>query len=341
MGKKHSSARWFVAGFLPALLLVLAIFGAVGVLSGRSEPESLKSSLADIPAQWSRVEKDLDRLQNSLLSSRTPSEANSTQEEAADKSITSGEAAQLDELIASFGGGVSVYYKSLTQDDTYTYQADTEYYIASVVKAPYALYVYQLADKGKVDLSQKYPYEARHRQGGSSFFRTQKLGTKFSLSQLLERMIRYSDNDAFMMVREAIPVDGFKAFVRTLGLTQAGSMDMLDDSAAIRGDISAHDAGIIAEAIYRYGESGSPNGEKLKEDMLHTDMPMLRSKYSMARKLGSWEGAMHDVAVIYAPKPYVLAVCTSRGRTYDSWYTDADYEVFIKISERIETFSQN
>ncbi|MFR8531745.1 MAG: hypothetical protein ACLVDB_11660 [Anaeromassilibacillus sp.] len=61
----------------------------------------------------------------------------------------------------------------------------------------------------------------------------------------------------------------------------------------------------------------------------------------MARKLGSWEGAMHDVAIIYAPEPYILAVCTNRGHSYDSWYVESDYEPFLKISEWIEEVSQN
>ena len=50
---------------------------------------------------------------------------------------------------------------------------------------------------------------------------------------------------------------------------------------------------------------------------------------------------MHDVAIIYAPEPYILAVCTNRGHSYDSWYVESDYEPFLKISEWIEEVSQN
>ena len=48
---------------------------------------------------------------------------------------------------------------------------------------------------------------------------------------------------------------------------------------------------------------------------------------------------MHDVAIIYAPEPYILAVCTNRGHSYDSWYVESDYEPFLKISEWIEEVS--
>ena len=49
---------------------------------------------------------------------------------------------------------------------------------------------------------------------------------------------------------------------------------------------------------------------------------------------------MHDVAIIYAPEPYILAVCTNRGHSYDSWYVESDYEPFLKISEWIEEVSR-
>lgn len=344
MEKKHRWVRWCAVGAAVVILLSFAVPPAVKAVSNFSNKglsKLLLESVQSILEQASHIHQDqfLNFLSESSLESDV-SEVESLPE-APSVSIAPEEAAELDKLIASYGGGVSVYYKSLTREDTYSYADDTEYYIASVVKAPYALYVYQLADEGEVDLSQMYTYQYRHRQGGASYLQTQKVGTQYTLAQLLEYTIRYSDNNAFMMVREAVSVDGFKQFVRTLGLDKENSMDTLDDGGAIHGNISAHDAGIIAEAIYNYAEGDSPNGKKLKEDLLHTEQSMLRSQYPIARKLGSWDDAMHDVAIIYAPEPYVLAVCTNRGHSYDSWYTDADYDIFIQISALIEKFSQN
>ena len=70
-------------------------------------------------------------------------------------------------------------------------------------------------------------YESRHRLGGTGYLQEQPVGTQYTLAQLLEYTIRYSDNNAFLMVREAVPTDGFKQFVRTLGLLHENSMDSL------------------------------------------------------------------------------------------------------------------
>lgn len=343
--RRTSKRKGWLTGGIAVVLLIL-----FGILFVETRGASLaKQNVLFISTDFLQnalhgVEEALkdaqEGLSSEVLLSERP-EKEEKKEEESGPSVTPEEAAWLDEQIATLGGGISVYYKSLTRGDTYSFDAETEYYIASVIKAPYALYVYQLADAGSVDLSQTYTYESRHRLGGTGYLQEQPVGTQYTLSQLLEYTIRYSDNNAFLMVREAVPTDGFKQFVRTLGLVHESSMDSLGEGAAIRGNICAHDAGIIAEAIYRYAESGSPNGAKLKEDMLHTEQPMLRSEYPMARKLGSWEGAMHDVAIIYAPEPYILAVCTNRGHSYDSWYVESDYEPFLKLSEWIEEVSQN
>ena len=345
MEKKHRGKCWLAVGILLlAAALLFAIPSAVTAVSSLSGRRQLLFPADSLQDAFSQTQEGLEQLEDSL-----PSPEPVTPEPPAEPAVSGGpegsiapeEAEAIDELIDSFGGGVSVYYKSLTEGDTYSYAANTEYYIASVVKAPYALYAYQLADAGALDLSQEYTFQSRHWQGGSKYFQRKDIGKKYTMGQLLEYTIRYSDNNAFKIVREEVSVDGFKQFVRTLGLERENCMDALTAGSGIRGNISAHDAGIIAEKIYQYMEGDSPNAGKLKEDMLHTEQPMLQSSYPMARKLGSWEDAMHDVAIIYAPEPYVLAVCTNRGHTYDSWYTDADYDIFIKISAMVEALSQN
>lgn len=339
--RKYKRKGWLSGGIAVMLLILFGVLFIEIRDTSLARQNPLLLSADFLQNALDGVGEVLSNTQEELSSEALPSETAKEVQEEPGPSVTPEEAAWLDEHIASLGGGVSVYYKSLARGDTYSFDDETEYYIASVVKAPYALYVYQLADAGTVDLSQTYTYESRHRLGGTGYLQEQPVGTQYTLAQLLEYTIRYSDNNAFLMVREAVPTDGFKQFVRTLGLLHENSMDSLGEGAAIRGNICAHDAGIIAEAIYRYAESGSPNGAKLKEDMLHTEQPMLRSEYPMARKLGSWEGAMHDVAIIYAPEPYILAVCTNRGHSYDSWYVESDYEPFLKISEWIEEVSQN
>lgn len=55
-------------------------------------------------------------------------------------------AAELDEFCAAQPGSFSVYLQDLTSGQEYTYKADTLYYPASTLKAPYALWLCQRDD---------------------------------------------------------------------------------------------------------------------------------------------------------------------------------------------------
>lgn len=335
---------WKLAVLLPLTALCLWAYPCISAMDRQSVPAgSMTGALDELRSQIPRLELQTEQLENALssaVSSDPPVEESSEDSSAPIFSLTEAERQELDKLIASYGRGVSVYYKSLVNGDVYEYAANTEYYIASIVKAPYALYIYQMADEGLCDLSQTYPYKAAYNQGDQNILFQKSDERVYTLGDLLEVMIRYSNNTAFRMVREFYPIEGFLEFVRTLGLENETCMDSMEVS-VIRGGITAHDAGILMENIYAYIESNAPNAKKFKEDLLHTEQPMLQSHYPMARKLGSWDGAMHDMAIVYAPEPYILAVCTNRGHSDDNAYREADYIPFTEISESIERLSQN
>lgn len=40
---------------------------------------------------------------------------------------------------------------------------------------------------------------------------------------------------------------------------------------------------------------------------------MLRSPWPMAKKYGSWDGALHDMAIVYSGEPYLIAVLSDWG----------------------------
>jgi len=252
------------------------------------------------------------------------------------------EQAELDSLIESLGSNISVYYEDIKTGDSYGYKSNTGYYVASVVKAPFAMYVYQLADKGETDISAKYEYESKYHRTGSGVINDSLYGTKFKLSEILEYTIRQSDNTAFCMIRNNFSTSDFLIYLKTIGYDGSGLQSLNLSKNTINGSLSAKNAGLLAKRIYEYGESGSVNGKKLIEDMMNTDVhELVASKYPVARKYGSWTGALHDMAIVYAPKPYVLCIFTGLGKSDDGDYTKSTYEVFSKISEKIEALSQD
>lgn len=242
-----------------------------------------------------------------------------------DFSFTEQQINELNHLIKQCGKGVSVFFKDINAGYTYTYNSEEKYFIASVIKAPYCMYLFDLASQGKCDLNKRYTYEAHHQSGGTGKIQYMSVGTRFTLEELLEYAIKYSDNVAMSILKENFPVEGYKAYVKNLGLKYPE-----DIKNATNGNITAEDAGIYCEAIYKFITS-NPNGDKLRTLMLSTTNPMIVSTYPVVRKYGWAEDSFHDMAIIEAPNSYLLCILTNH---------DGDFSTFKKISQIIENYSQ-
>jgi beta-lactamase class A len=245
-------------------------------------------------------------------------------------SLSADTAAMLDAAIGAYGDGVSVYYRDLGSGAEYEYRALDKYPAASVIKAPYCMYVYSLISQGKADPDQIFVYTEEYTQGGTGLIQKMELGTELTLRQLLTLAIRESDNIAFAMLRKVFPVSGYKEYVSGIGLRFPEDIRWAANSL-----LCARDAGIYMTAIDAFIRS-DPHGPDLEYDMRRTKYPLIRSSYPIARKYGWMEGAYHDAAIVYAPHPYVLVILSDRDGG-----TKEDRAMFADISRLIQQVSGN
>ena len=203
----------------------------------------------------------------------------------------------LDDLLSRHGNRVAVYFENLETGFTYLHNADRIFSGASVLKAPFSMYIYQKADRGETDLETRI----RFPRGGS---RTQ--------SEMLRRNLMYSCNESTLGLRNVHGWIGFRQFVADLG----GNPDWVWSS-IMGARLSANEAGLFAGAIYDYIESDAPHSEMFKTHLLDNQFPFIVSDYPVASKSG-WTGAvLHDMAIVYAPSPYILVILSSRISTRD------------------------
>ena len=206
----------------------------------------------------------------------------------------------LNSYLESLDGTVSVSCVRLTDGYTYDYNADCEYYTASLLKAPYALWLAERADAGEIDLNTQLPR-----------LDTAPAQTAYDA---IYSMISQSDNDAATQLYRVWPAyteSDFSAFLLDLGVDRP--YNALSDETNIQGIFSSHDAVKILVALWNYFGSDAPNAEMLEQAFLDADHPMLESEYDMAKKYGSWEYALHDIAIVYADEPYCIAVLSDWG----------------------------
>lgn len=220
--------------------------------------------------------------------------------------------ARLSALCKANSGKLSFYYKDLTNGYSMEYRADYIYQTASVIKAPY---VKCLLEKG-VDTSQKL--KMTKKMGGSSHIDAKPTGTEFTVKELMEYAIRYSDNTAYYMLNEKFGFSDFNAYGKALGVDANARNNLTLVFPKPRfGYLSARDAGLYFEDIARYIETGSESAKLLKEWLTSTTAggmlaEAFKNTYTIAHKYGEQGSqAYHDAAIVYAPHPYVLTVLTT------------------------------
>ncbi len=244
-------------------------------------------------------------------------------------SFTAEQQLQLDDMLKSYGGNVAVWYEDLDSSYTYQYNADHTFSAASIVKAPYCMYLLQLASEGNCDLTQKIAFTDDIRADGTGIVKEQPFGTEFTVQQLIEYAICYSDNAALRMLRSAYPAEGFRDFSSSIGIQNANAISNITGA-----NINAADAATYMRAIYKFIQENETYGGMLRDYMTKTRNPMFTSSYTLVRKYGWATEAFHDTAIVEAPHPYILVFLTDHAEG-----TTDDFAMFRNLSNTVETFS--
>lgn len=236
---------------------------------------------------------------------------------------------ELNVMLDNFGGKVSAMYIDLGSGYTYQYHPTENFFAASLMKAPYCMYILQLASDGKCDLSEKLTYTQNFKSGGTGIIQNAEFGTQYSIQTLIEYTIRYSDNVAVRMLRSRFPADGFQSFAASLGIENPKSIGYITNAR-----ITAEDAAVYMRAIYRFIHTDKTGGPLLYDYMTHTGNHMFYSKYPLVRKYGWADASFHDMAIVEAPRPYILILLSDHEDG-----TANDFALFRQFSAKIESLS--
>lgn len=145
-------------------------------------------------------------------------------------------------------------------------------------------------------------------------------------------MIVSSDNVATNIITRTYGRSTMQKYIEAAGIK---GVDILNN------DVSSHGMAVLLQKIYD-GELISEKNEKLLFDHMKQSITPTRivagvpSEIDVAHKIGSWSGAMSDVAVVFAERPYVLTVYTEGV----SWGEETD-AVIAGISKRIYDFENS
>lgn len=229
--------------------------------------------------------------------------------------------------------GYGYFYCDLEYKAYAAYGCDTLFKTASTAKLPYAKYLYALADSGKIDLNESIVFEERHKTSGSGVMKSMATGGAFSVQTLLDYTLRYSDNIAYSMLIERFGLDGYFEYVASLGVNYTTAANgytncTASTMAALLFDV-AHYNGANLSLMLNAGCNASYNYQIGAE----------LSEYRVLQKYGAMKPgniAYHDIAVVYAPHPYILVIYTTVD--YDSAAKNVPFRKLARLTDDLNAF---
>lgn len=208
----------------------------------------------------------------------------------------------LENYIQAHGWDISFGYVSLTSDKNYTYQGDKIYYGASLVKTVDAMYAYE------------------------------NFSPDAGLQSLVRNAITYSDNSAHIALVSRFGKENLKTYAENIGMNYHlkgsviyGDTDMFCDT-TINDQLAAWQH--LWELI-----NNNPRGEELKWYFINNFWDNLSFSGSPTHmyKNGLYANNYHEVGIMFAENPYIVAFLSTEGWRWNSTIIikDLSHRVFM------------
>ena len=228
------------------------------------------------------------------------------------------------------GTGYGFFYCDLEYKGYAAYGCDTVFKTASTAKLPYIKYLCTLADSGELDVNEMLTYEERHKDPGSGILKNLAAGAKYSVGTLMDYALRYSDNIAYKMLIERFGLDGYFGSVADLGVSYT-------TAASGYANCSASTMAALLFDVARYtGAHRSVLTEAGCNASYNRQIGAELAEYKVLQKYGAMKPgniAYHDMAVVYAPHPYILLIYTTID--YESAGKDAPFREIARLTDNL------
>jgi len=247
---------------------------------------------------------------------------------------------QLLERIKALPGHTGMYFKNLATGETIEYCADESFGPASVIKLPVFMHIARLIDRGLIDPAETICCRHEDKLGGCGALRAFTDEPDVSIATLCELMMTISDNSATNLLIHRIGMDALNEAFAQMGLkTTKLNRVMFDSEAASRGienAVSPMEMGTLLEQVYYKSfenEATSAYIEDilLKQQINHKIPGIIGAYVPIAHKTGEDDGITNDVAIVYAPQPFVL--CFMANGTFvpdfEAFMRKASYDLFV------------
>ena len=222
-------------------------------------------------------------------------------------------------------------YEDLNTGFSLKIRPDEKIFAASTTKAPLAIYAYRLVDEGILDLNKRYTYTAGYYATGTGIIKNNPVNTTYSLKELLDYSIVYSDNIAYLMLSNIINKNDVRTYFTEKGAKNLYNSKNMSGLYQMFGEITPNDGNVYMKELYNYATKNTVNSNHLVDSFKNASLNNIGqgSGKITAHKYGWTSNYVSDIALVFDENPYVLTITTTMG--------DEDWSTFVKnVSSMIQ-----
>ncbi len=217
-----------------------------------------------------------------------------------------------------WGNDVSVYFRELNDGQAFTIGRTEQFYPASLMKVPDMMSILKKAEADPAFLKKKILYNNPELKSVQNTDASETLvfGRSYTVEELMERMIKYSDNISTLLLEGALHPRDLRRVYDDLGIPDPG-----DYTDKIKYALSTETYSSFFRILFNASYLGKASSEKALEYLSHTDYTKglvagVPPGTTVAHKFGlrTIDGIKqwHDCGIVYYPgHPYLLCIMTS------------------------------
>lgn len=237
----------------------------------------------------------------------------------------------------------AIYFRDLNNGPAFGVDETGEFFPASLLKVPVMMAYYRWSEQESNLLPTEILYNEPRDFGVSVAIKPREElvpGTRYTVEELIKRMIVFSDNQALALLTERLPQERIHELFGLLGVGE----DVLIDT---DGKITVKEYAGFFRILFNSSYLSRENSEKALTLLSSTDyndaLPAgVPHGISVAHKFGeagteSVERQLHDCGIIYFPDHPYLACIMTRGKELDNLkqsIVDISKFVYGKIDEQ-------
>ena len=232
----------------------------------------------------------------------------------------------MDEFVRNYENFCEVHIRTLDGEELYSYNADKPLFSASLIKLPYAVFVCKELSAGKRSLDDTFVYTSDWWHKGTGIIRHGEDGTEYTIRDLLDYMLRYSDNVAYDVLVYYFGTDGFNSMMKEWGYDVR-----LGTPSPRWPDITAlymYDSMKKMALHSSDGEAWAVAWDALCGSTDIVSRPVLSDgENDVAVKYGQYQYVYHECCYVDGEVPCIFTVFTkaTHGTYIDEDFIDADF----------------